>query len=1058
MLSGRTQGNFIQKPNSEAATEQWDLNKYIWSHQNYKTGKNDKPVLDFDAMNNWLSAGKERDEVSISSDGKYIAYTTRRGVDYSTIDSLIIQSTDNTWRKALKIANTGFFSADSKKYIYLNNSAIGILELGTDHTHTLTDVQSYKLPKGGQNEWLAFDESNKEVILYNLVSGGEKRIENVGSYQFDESTKWFISKMNGSEEKLWLYNLSTRRELSFSNVFDYLISESGNNILIKKEVGLELVDMVTGKTFKISIPEKEGPIISFNLDKSGEQVVIVLEKIDVSKAKSRSIWYYKKGADKPVQAVFDNSNNVNAETSSIARLGTSANFSPDGHYIQFNLERRRKVIKPVPGMVQVAVWSYKDTLIQSEQRSKSGELVFENLHAIWNIATSRITVLAEREQIQQVSGNYAVVIKLGNSLYENRYWENTKDSIWLLTLNTEKKIFLYATKRTPQGVRRQWISPQGNYLIYFDAENGCNYFSYNLKSGKTSKISEGIPAWQLGDQPSRNSPSYYAGHRKWQQPIEEFGEGLAGWLPNEDAVLVYDYYDIWQLDPSGKKAPISFTNNYGREHNTILEFSDHPKNKDCNDVLTETSLLLTAFNIKTKYNGYYKKALGGKGNPEVLNMDACVMQKVYETNLEDGMEPIKARDANIWLVRKQTDKMPSNFFITKDFKTYKQISNFQSFEAFNWYTKELQSYKALDGKNCEGILYKPENFDSTRKYPIIIIFYDRFADNLYSFPGPDYNANAVQFGFNPGWLESHGYLVFTPSIHVAPLEYGSAALNIVEGAVNYLKQFSFVDERAISACSHSFSAKLGAYVFTHSHSFAATVISEGVAFSNPISWALSLGDNLAESELSEMEVGFEYGNLWEHKRSWIDQTTVLNVDQSISPLLLFCGNDNGRYSASRINQTVQLYSALRRLEKKTWWLQYEKGGHNVGGNEAKDFTIRFTQYMDHYLKRAPAPRWMTQGSPYALKGVENRLELDPNGTCDLPNKKECAVCAAWNKQYKRTPSMFDKPNSEWKLDDDIKKELDKKETERYRKNMAGEAQRIKENNDKLGGIWKGEKY
>jgi hypothetical protein len=54
--------------------------------------------------------------------------------------------------------------------------------------------------------------------------------------------------------------------------------------------------------------------------------------------------------------------------------------------------------------------------------------------------------------------------------------------------------------------------------------------------------------------------------------------------------------------------------------------------------------------------------------------------------------------------------------------------------------------------------------------------------------------------------------------------------------------------------------------------------------------------------------------------------------------------------------------------------------------------------------------------------------------------------------------MFQKPISEWKLDRDIKEELDKKEMQRYNENMKGEKKRIKENNEKLNGTWRGKKY
>jgi hypothetical protein len=69
---------------------------------------------------------------------------------------------------------------------------------------------------------------------------------------------------------------------------------------------------------------------------------------------------------------------------------------------------------------------------------------------------------------------------------------------------------------------------------------------------------------------------------------------------------------------------------------------------------------------------------------------------------------------------------------------------------------------------------------------------------------------------------------------------------------------------------------------------------------------------------------------------------------------------------------------MRRLAKKCWWLQYDNGGHIVGGKDSRDFTIRYTQFFDHYLKKAPAPEWMTEGIPAYLKGIESRYNLNPN--------------------------------------------------------------------------------
>ena len=74
-------------------------------------------------------------------------------------------------------------------------------------------------------------------------------------------------------------------------------------------------------------------------------------------------------------------------------------------------------------------------------------------------------------------------------------------------------------------------------------------------------------------------------------------------------------------------------------------------------------------------------------------------------------------------------------------------------------------------------------------------------------------------------------------------------------------------------------------------------------------------------------------------------------------------------------QGIEFYSGLRRLKKKVWLLQYDKGDHLVGGESAKDYTIRMQQFFDHYLKGTPAPVWMIEGVQAKLKGYYSGLEL-----------------------------------------------------------------------------------
>lgn len=78
-------------------------------------------------------------------------------------------------------------------------------------------------------------------------------------------------------------------------------------------------------------------------------------------------------------------------------------------------------------------------------------------------------------------------------------------------------------------------------------------------------------------------------------------------------------------------------------------------------------------------------------------------------------------------------------------------------------------------------------------------------------------------------------------------------------------------------------------------------------------------------------------------------------------------------------QGIELFTALRRLQKKAWMLQYDEGGHVVYDKASKDLTIRVFQFFNYYLKSSLPPVWMTIGIPATQKGIENGLDPDLTG-------------------------------------------------------------------------------
>jgi hypothetical protein len=862
-----------------------------------------------------------------------------------------------------------------------------------------------------ENAFLAWQLKGSDTLaLRNLSTGKERSFSGITEYNFDNKGGWLVCQSNTQE--LRLYNPATSEEKRFSNVAAYVFSANGKALLLNANNSLQYLDLAQAAPKTVYTAKQKSTITGYSLDEQGRQVLFTI--VDSADAGKTGIWYYSPATDNAVLKI----NNRTPGVPEGFIIGEPS-FTDNGNYIQFSLqEQALATTKPADDRAGVEVWDSKDLNLQSVQAKQLNKVA--SYHAIVNKETGKIVLVENvNRKIVLQKGDFALVKTDYKQKVGDRFWESGlyKDNTWIVSLRDGSSRLLPA--KLEYSV---WFSPDGNYLVYFDEKKASHYHSYNLHTGELKNISATVADNQLGIK---------GGLQDGNEDVSKMGS-LAAWIDGEEAVLVYDNYDIWKLDLTGKQAAINITSGFGQAANTVLNlFSTGRGSGDVPVLKTNTSLLLRAFNWKTKQYGFYKKANLSSGVPTQLYMGGYFMKSIEfinDPNLSnDGMAPVKAANSGAWIVQRQSDTDAPNYYSTTDFKNFKRLTNYQPQVQYKWMTQELVSFKHLDGTEGQGILYKPEDFDASKKYPVIIVFYGGFSNNMYQYRIPNYMDGAIAIGESPAWFVSNGYLVFTPDIAVAPLRYGPKAYSCIEGAAQYLKNLPYVDGNKLGTTSHSWSAKLGAYIFTHSNSISATSISEGHSYANVVNMALTSKEE-GKSELDGVENGFQFGNLWENKDRWLDQTTVLNVDKAVSPLLLFCNKES---SESYQDQTFQFFTALRRLDKKAWWLKYDNGSHTLRDvKEQRDYTIRYTQFFDHYLKYAPAPQWMTQGIPYKLKGIESRYELDPQGKCNSTHGEPCLICAAWNAQYKKTPAMFQKEIKDWSLDKDIADELERKINER----------------------------
>ena len=99
------------------------------------------------------------------------------------------------------------------------------------------------------------------------------------------------------------------------------------------------------------------------------------------------------------------------------------------------------------------------------------------------------------------------------------------------------------------------LSPGGRFIAWYDWKDR-NYYTYEIATGAIRNITAAIrvPLYDEEDDHPDDPPPH----------------GSMGWLEDDRYFYVYDKYDIWQCDPTGKTAPVNFTGGTGRRHQSDL--------------------------------------------------------------------------------------------------------------------------------------------------------------------------------------------------------------------------------------------------------------------------------------------------------------------------------------------------------------------------------------------------------------------------------------------------------------------------------------------------------
>jgi dienelactone hydrolase len=487
------------------------------------------------------------------------------------------------------------------------------------------------------------------------------------------------------------------------------------------------------------------------------------------------------------------------------------------------------------------------------------------------------------------------------------------------------------------------LSPDAKYVTWYDNRQQA-WFARRVEGGQAVNLTRSIP-----------HPLYQEDH---DEPYPASPYGSAGWTVGDRSFLVYDRHDLWATDPTGRQPARNVTDGLGRRENMRLRMVRLDPEQDAVD--PNAPLVLSAFHWDTKRSGFYRDRVTGQSSPESL----VFTERRFGT-------PIKAKNAAVVaFTRQSVAEFPDLWVSDLTFANARRVTDANPQQAeYRWATVELMEWTSAEGMPLQGLLYKPDDFNSSRKYPLLVNFYDRDSDNRYTHFAPVPHRSVVR----PIFYASRGYVVFMPDVVYETGWPGESALNAVVSGVTHLVDRGFIDEANIGVQGHSWGGYQIAYMVTRTDMFKAAAAGAPVANMTSayggIRWETGLS-RMFQYERTQSRIG---ASLWEAPMRYIDNSPLFRVDEVNTPVLIMHNDGDGHVPWY---QGIELFVALRRLGKPAWLVNYNGERHwPLAFAERRDWNIRMQQFFDHYLKGAPAPVWLAEGVPATEKGRTLGLEV-----------------------------------------------------------------------------------
>lgn len=236
-------------------------------------------------------------------------------------------------------------------------------------------------------------------------------------------------------------------------------------------------------------------------------------------------------------------------------------------------------------------------------------------------------------------------------------------------------------------------------------------------------------------------------------------------------------------------------------------------------------------------------------------------------------------------------------------------------------SREVISWNSQDGTEIEGVLYTPEDYDPSRRYPLLVIIHGGPTGtsrpqlvSSYVYPVTQWLQKGAVV-LQPNYRGSAGYGEAFRSLNVRNLGVGDM-WDVMSG-VDHLVERGIADPDRLAAMGWSQGGYISAFLTTNTDRFQA--ISVGAGISNWMTYYVN-------TDIHDFTRQYLQATPWEDPEIYARTSPMTNITQASTPTLIQHGEFDARVPTPN---GYELYQGLQDVGVATELVIYEDFGHGI---------------------------------------------------------------------------------------------------------------------------------